>query len=565
MRSSSIEGRVLGDYRLGRRLGAGGIGAVYEATHVRTGRGYAVKVLLPEAADEPTAAARFRREAQALASVGHQGIVALHDFDVTNDGVAYLVMDQLEGEDLDARLQRGPLSVRGAVQVFDEVAAALGAAHAAGILHRDLKPSNVFLARRPGAAEHAVLLDFGLAKLTEGEHAKLTATGAAMGTPMYMSPEQAQGLKVDVRTDVYALAAVLFEMLTGHAPFEGPSITAILSKVLTQPPPRLRHFDPELPATLEAVIIRALAKDAAQRPSSVDALVEEVHGALGDTVPSAPRPPRRAAPPPTRTTPLVVEAPTRAPTKGWIGGGAALAAAVIVGGVVWWSSRGGDGEGAARVAPVPVGVRAPAEDVGNTRGTDARGTDAHGTDVRAPTEDVGDARDTDARNARDTDARDTDARGTDARDTDARDTDARDTDARDTDDTAAPAGSLVSAKRPPVSPRRDARPSTSLSLEGFDPRSLLAQLPRARATLTGYGQGLAEPRPPFCAIPMDTSPLRILPHGTEVVSRLERTRVAVCAQTPASDEARAAHRASLDAARDWLAQLEAAARREPAR
>ncbi|MCB9620132.1 MAG: serine/threonine protein kinase [Sandaracinus sp.] len=366
-RESSIEGRELGAYRLDRRLGAGGIGAVYAATHVRTGRGYAVKVLLPEAADDATAAARFRREAEALAAVGHSGIVAVHDFDVTPDGVAYLVMDKLEGEDLDGRLARGPLSLAATLGLMSEVGSALAAAHDVGILHRDLKPSNIFLARRPGMPERAVLLDFGLAKLMEGEHAKLTATGATMGTPMYMSPEQAQGLVVDRRTDVYALGAVAFECLTARPPFDGPNVTAILAKVLTQPPPRLRDYDPSLPKGLEDVLVRTLSKDANERPPSVPALLAALHAAVGDA-PSDRTPPAGNRPvPPTQATPMVVEVKRAAPNRlgWWIGGVAGLAllgAGVAVG--LSWRDPGPRGM-APVVAPIPVEHRgaapAPAE------------------------------------------------------------------------------------------------------------------------------------------------------------------------------------------------------------
>ena len=307
-----LEGRQLGAYRMGHRLGAGGIGAVYEATHVRTGRAYAVKVLLPDAALEPNALARFRREAEALAALGHASIVGVHDFDVTDDGVAFLVMDRLEGEDLAARLERrGALPVSEALAIFDQLADALETAHGHGILHRDLKPSNVFLARRAGAGERAVLLDFGLAKMLEGEHAgRLTASGATMGTPMYMSPEQAQGLEVDVRTDVYSLGAILFESLAGTPPFTGPTLTAILSKVLTHPPPLLRTFQPDAPEGLQAVLTRALAKSPADRPPTIAAFQEQVHRAARGASDATPRTVQARPLPQTQVTPVALAAAT---------------------------------------------------------------------------------------------------------------------------------------------------------------------------------------------------------------------------------------------------------------
>ncbi len=305
--ASAIQGRQLGSYRIETRLGAGGIGAVHRATHVRTGRAYAVKILLPESAIEPRAMARFRREAEALAALGHASIVAIHDFDVTSDGIAFLVMDLLDGEDLSDRIARAPLGQSQALRIFDEVAEALATAHEAGILHRDLKPSNVFLAQRPGAAERAVLLDFGLAKMIGGdEHGRLTASGATMGTPMYMSPEQAQGLEVDVRTDVYSLAAILFEMLTGTPPFTGPTITAILSKVLMNPPPMMRSIEPGVPDSLEPVVRAALAKNSDERPRSVRTFQAQVHRAMVGVMATTPKSQRARSVPDTIATPLRV-------------------------------------------------------------------------------------------------------------------------------------------------------------------------------------------------------------------------------------------------------------------
>ncbi len=322
--TESVEGRTLGAYRIGAKLGAGGIGAVYEATHVRTGRTYAIKVLLPESALEQNAMRRFQREAEALATLGHVGIVAVHDFDVTEDGIAFLVMDRLHGEDLAARLERGPLPLDSTLRIFDEVAEALAAAHDAGILHRDLKPSNVFLARRPGAPERAILLDFGLAKMMDAtESQRLTATGATMGTPLYMSPEQAQGIDLDERTDVYSLAAILFQMVTGSPPFTGPTVTAILAKVLTHPPPLLRSIEPSAPEELEPVIHSALAKSPAERPATVRAFKTQVLRVVTSVAATTPLTDGASGVPPTMFTPRrvippspVAEAP---PAKGAAG------------------------------------------------------------------------------------------------------------------------------------------------------------------------------------------------------------------------------------------------------
>ncbi len=288
-------GKVLGAYRIEAPLGEGGIGAVYRATQLRTGRSYALKVLLPEAAGDESSQERLRREALALAALGHAGIVEVHDFDRAKDGTVFLVMEQLRGEDLASRLKRQTLTLEEALRVFEQVADALSAAHAAGILHRDLKPSNVFLAQRPGAPERAKLLDFGLAKLLHSNMTTLTASGAAMGTPVYMAPEQARGETVDQRSDVYALGGLLYELLTGARPFGGANVASIIYNVLTQPPPSARLRRREVPEALDAAIRRALAKEPAERFASVKAFRDAVLGVDLTGVALNSRPPKAAA------------------------------------------------------------------------------------------------------------------------------------------------------------------------------------------------------------------------------------------------------------------------------
>jgi hypothetical protein len=275
-------GRTLGGaFRIDQRLGAGGMGAVYSATHQRTGRRYAVKVLLPHVAARRDAVARFKREADAVGALGHANIVAIHDFD-EDGGLAYLVMDLLEGEDLMARLdQRGPLPLDEALAIFRQMANGLGAAHARGLVHRDLKPANVFLARQPGAPERAVLLDFGLARsfAEDGELAKLTASGVVLGTPQYMSPEQAGGERLDARADLYSLATILYEMLAGSPPFSAPTLPALFAKLVTDPPPLLSTSRADVPAALSDVLSRALAKHPDERFPDVESLAAAVESA----------------------------------------------------------------------------------------------------------------------------------------------------------------------------------------------------------------------------------------------------------------------------------------------
>lgn len=302
--SGNLSGQQLGPYQVGAPIGEGGIGQVYRAVHVRTGRSYALKVLTD---NDDSALPRFRREAEALAAIGHPGVVAIHDFHENEEGLAYLVMDHLVGIDLARRIAQQAMPMDEALDRFDEVADALSAAHSAGVLHRDLKPSNIFLRREGELPERAVLLDFGLAKSVDPERTKLTATGQTMGTPLYMSPEQALGEELDVRSDVYSLSAVLYEMLCGHPPFEGPNLTAILSKVLMTPPQPLRMRGVQLPDELEALILRALGKGRDGRPASVAEFRSLVRVARGDLrAPVGAGALSEPVLPPTRATPRFV-------------------------------------------------------------------------------------------------------------------------------------------------------------------------------------------------------------------------------------------------------------------
>ncbi|AKF06586.1 serine/threonine-protein kinase [Sandaracinus amylolyticus] len=298
-----IVGRVLsGTYRVEARLGAGGMGAVYAARHVRTGKAYAVKVLLPELAARTSALDRFRREAHALAALGHAHIVAIHDFDQTPEGIAFLVMDRLEGEDLAARLRRGPLAHDVALSIADQIASGLEAAHGIGLVHRDLKPANVFLARVAGVGERAVLLDFGLAKsLAEDPVGAITSTGVVMGTPHYMSPEQAQGAALDARTDLWSLGVILHEMLSGRPPFEGATMASLFVQILTHPTPSLRARGVVVGDALESLLQRALAKSPSERFPDATSFRRALH-AVGSGA-HVLVPPTLAATPATRATP----------------------------------------------------------------------------------------------------------------------------------------------------------------------------------------------------------------------------------------------------------------------
>jgi serine/threonine-protein kinase len=231
---------------------------------------------------------RFEREATAASALGHPNIVQVHDFNVAPGGTFYLVMDLLEGETLGERLLRGPLAWPEAQRIAIELSSALSAAHDHSLLHRDLKPSNVFLTKTKGAPERAVLVDFGLVKpLNEGN--KVTATGQVVGTPVYMSPEQARGETLDVRSDLYSLAAVVFEMLTGAPPFADKTMAALYARLLKEPAPRASQVARQpIPRAVDDVLSRALAKDKGARYADVRAFGGAL-AAVAEDVPTTER------------------------------------------------------------------------------------------------------------------------------------------------------------------------------------------------------------------------------------------------------------------------------------
>jgi serine/threonine-protein kinase len=258
------EGASIGPYRVVRKIGEGGMGTVFLGEHTLLGRHAAIKVLLPELSSKRESVDRFFNEARATTVISDPGIVQVFDFGFTADKTAYIVMELLEGEQLNLRLQRlGALAPSDALRITRQVAGSLGAAHAAGIVHRDLKPDNLFMIRDPEApgGERPKILDFGIAKLGDSVPDRLkTRTGAVLGTPVYMSPEQCNGAaSVDHRADVYSLGCVLFHLLTGRPPFDLPGIGAIISAHLREPAPAPSTVMP-LPAEIDDLVLRCLAK-----------------------------------------------------------------------------------------------------------------------------------------------------------------------------------------------------------------------------------------------------------------------------------------------------------------
>lgn len=282
-------GRTIdGRYVLERVLGRGGMGTVYAAKSTNIGKPVAVKMLRPVEDDGGQAMGRFEREARSASKLGEPHIVDIFDFGKTEDGLAYLVMELLEGEDLaDVLARERYLPPRRAVALVMQCCQGLGAAHASGIVHRDLKPENVFLTRHGDETDFVKLVDFGLAKISDTEQEgakgrKLTKTGMIFGTPQYMSPEQCLGRATDHRADVYALGVILYELLTGLPPFDGDTFMGVLNQHICDPPPPMREANPKVsvPPALEAVVYRCLDKEAGRRPQSMRELADELLAAL---------------------------------------------------------------------------------------------------------------------------------------------------------------------------------------------------------------------------------------------------------------------------------------------
>jgi len=382
-----VLGQTLGSYTLERELGRGGMGAVYTAVHTLLGRRAAVKVLLPELSRNQEIVQRFFNEARAATAIKHPSIVEIYDFGWASDGSAFIVMELMEGESLAARMRRlGRLPAATATTIARQVANALAAAHKAGIVHRDLKPDNVFLVPdiEVATGERVKLLDFGIAKLAQAGGVSHTSTGAVMGTPLYMSPEQCEGARlVDHRSDLYSLGCMLFEMISGRVPFVSEGVGGLIGMHLYVAPPTLRSLVPDAPAEVEAIVARLLAKPPGERFQSADELAAALGRTSGIVVAATPMPPHgmqgiapaeqatvsplamgtpMVAHPPTTLSAAAGSSPSMPPTRVrssrtglWLG----LVGVVAVGGVVAAIVAGGGG-GQAAPAPVAAIDAAPA-------------------------------------------------------------------------------------------------------------------------------------------------------------------------------------------------------------
>ena len=289
-----------GKYRIERVLGEGGMGAVYEAVHVRLDQRVAVKMLLPELVKVGELVWRFEREAKAAAQLRHRNTARVVDVDVSPEGVPYMVMELLHGHDLESEIQtRGALPVGEAVHYVLQACSAMGEAHGLGIVHRDLKPANLFLNDEADGSVCLKVLDFGISKVQSDTDVRVTTTKAQMGTPLYMSPEQVRSAKnVDLRSDVWSLGVILYELLAGEPPFTG-SAAGIGAAIVNDPPRPLQEIRPDVPEALCAVVAKAMEKSPAARFASTlemsDALAPFSNVPVPGGAPSRPRLPSRPA------------------------------------------------------------------------------------------------------------------------------------------------------------------------------------------------------------------------------------------------------------------------------
>ncbi len=280
---SMVDTLLLGRYQITRKVGQGGMGAVYEATHKLIGKRVAVKVLLDKYAQKDQVVARLEQEARLASSIGHEHIIDITDFGQTSDGRTFVVMEFLEGESLGAHLAReGAMDEQRAINIAYQVASALGAAHKKGVIHRDIKPDNIFLLSNR-KHDFVKVVDFGISKLVRpgedegGNSPRLTQTGMVLGTPLYMSPEQARGdEELDHRIDIYALGVIMYEMVTGEVPFRGSNYLSILTQVINDRPTPPRDVRMDIGEDIEAVIMKALAKNPDDRYQSMEELAEDL-------------------------------------------------------------------------------------------------------------------------------------------------------------------------------------------------------------------------------------------------------------------------------------------------
>jgi tRNA A-37 threonylcarbamoyl transferase component Bud32 len=327
---SDLTGTTLGPYTIVEKIGGGGMATVYKAYQPAVDRYVALKVVRADMADTPQFRQRFDREARTIARLEHRYILPVYDFGEAN-GIPYLVMRYTNGGTLDALIAAGGLSQARAIKFIAQIAEALAYAHSQNVIHRDIKPANVLLS----SDDNVLLTDFGIAKLMAGTTA-LTGTGAMVGTPFYMAPEQVRSQPVDARTDIYALGIVLYECLTGQRPFTGDTPLAVMYMQVRDPLPLPHTINQTVGENLERIVLKATAKEPADRfqnAAELAAALNALRAAPPDLAPAPPpalaTPPAPAAAPP---QPAVQPArPRRVPLWGWAVGGGLIAAALLLG------------------------------------------------------------------------------------------------------------------------------------------------------------------------------------------------------------------------------------------
>jgi serine/threonine protein kinase len=315
---------IRGKYRVLKKLGAGGMGAVYLAEQLSIGRKVALKVLQREFAMDDEFIKRFHQEARLAASLNHRHVITIHDFDQTDDGNLFIAMEYVEGQNLKSIIQQRPLKLARALRFAVQIAEGLSAAHRAGVIHRDIKPENIMILQ---VLEEVRLMDFGISRLRDTETlARLTQPGMIMGTPAYMAPEQIEGHEVDEKSDIYAFGVVLYEMLTGETPFKAPTPTALLMKHIKELPVPLRQLRADVPGGVEHLVMQTLEKQPERRQSAMEEIAIElrrIERAFKDEVPQT----------------LTIPAPGQMRKRGLVLAGSIVLTVVIAGSVVMIGKR----------------------------------------------------------------------------------------------------------------------------------------------------------------------------------------------------------------------------------